>query len=50
MVQTKITARMGVNQRRVLSLEEEGRQAATRAGLTHPGDHRPIREASASGR
>ena len=48
MVRTKVTARMGVNQRRILSLEEEGRQAATRAGLTRPGDHRPIRERSRS--
>ncbi|PRQ43084.1 hypothetical protein RchiOBHm_Chr3g0464581 [Rosa chinensis] len=48
MIRTKFTARMGVNQRRVLSLEEEGRQAAASAGLTRPWDHRPIRERSRS--
>ncbi|PRQ52718.1 hypothetical protein RchiOBHm_Chr2g0158501 [Rosa chinensis] len=48
MARTKVTPRRGVNQRRVLSLEEEGRQAATRAGLTRPWDHRPIRERTRS--
>lgn len=48
MVRTKVTTRMGVNQRHILSLEEEARQAATRAGLTHPRDHRPTRERSRS--
>ena len=48
MARTKVTPRRGVNQRHVLSLEEEGRQAATRAGLTRPWDHRPIRERTRS--
>ena len=48
MARTKVTPRRGVNQRHVLSLEEEGRQAATRAGLTRPWDRRPIRERTRS--